>query len=125
MLSTGPLGVYRLLRGAPQDNYADAFRHFLVALDANEPVSPAGERERKHRVTVRLADWRVVRRLLGRRRRSGALAVFECDTDSVLPLGDHAVIVGRVSRFANGPTDLPLIFHSGRFTSIETTSPAT
>ena len=52
---------------------------------------------------------------------AGALAVFECDTERVLMFGDHAVIVGRVSRFSNGPADLPLVFHSGRFTSIETT----
>ena len=45
---------------------------------------------------------------------SGALASFECETDSTIEGGDHVLFVGRVRkiRYRNGE---PLIFNAGKY----------
>jgi len=43
-----------------------------------------------------------------------ALACFECRTSSIVPYGDHVMILGRVERFSYG-SESPLLFHAGRF----------
>ena len=43
---------------------------------------------------------------------AGALATFECRREAVHPGGDHAIIVGRVDRFA-ARDGSPLLFHAG------------
>jgi flavin reductase (DIM6/NTAB) family NADH-FMN oxidoreductase RutF len=43
-----------------------------------------------------------------------ALACFECRTSSVVPYGDHVMILGQVERFSYG-SESPLLFHAGRF----------
>ncbi|WP_439685503.1 putative monooxygenase component B [Cupriavidus oxalaticus] len=42
------------------------------------------------------------------------LARFECRTATVVPYGDHVMILGHVERFSYG-ADSPLLFHAGRF----------
>jgi flavin reductase (DIM6/NTAB) family NADH-FMN oxidoreductase RutF len=44
-----------------------------------------------------------------------ALAVFECRREAVYDGGDHAVILGRVERFAFQYTGSPLVFFRGRY----------
>jgi flavin reductase (DIM6/NTAB) family NADH-FMN oxidoreductase RutF len=43
-----------------------------------------------------------------------ALACFECRTSSIVPYGDHVMILGQVERFSYG-SESPLLFHAGRF----------
>ncbi|MDE1985252.1 MAG: flavin reductase family protein [Alphaproteobacteria bacterium] len=44
-----------------------------------------------------------------------ALALLECAREAVYDAGDHAIIVGRVERFAWHKTGAPLVFFRGRY----------
>jgi flavin reductase (DIM6/NTAB) family NADH-FMN oxidoreductase RutF len=44
-----------------------------------------------------------------------APAVFECHSEAVHGGGDHAILVGRVLRFANRDASAPLVFYRGRY----------
>ena len=44
-----------------------------------------------------------------------ALALFECRREAVHEGGDHAIIVGRVTRFAWRQTGQPLVFFRGSY----------
>jgi flavin reductase (DIM6/NTAB) family NADH-FMN oxidoreductase RutF len=44
-----------------------------------------------------------------------ALAIFECESEAVHQGGDHAILVGRVVRFAKREAGEPLVFFQGRY----------
>ena len=44
-----------------------------------------------------------------------ALAIFECESEAVHQGGDHAILVGRVVRFAKRKAGAPLVFFQGRY----------
>lgn len=44
-----------------------------------------------------------------------ALAFFECESEAVHQGGDHAILVGRVLRFAKREAGAPLVFFQGRY----------
>ncbi|GJG94074.1 flavin reductase family protein [Cupriavidus pauculus] len=44
----------------------------------------------------------------------GALACFECRITTVVPFGDHVMMLGQVERFGYG-AESPLLFHAGKF----------
>jgi len=44
-----------------------------------------------------------------------ALAVFECEREAVHEGGDHAILIGRVLRFARREAGAPLVFFQGRY----------
>ena len=45
-----------------------------------------------------------------------ALAVFECALESVQDAGDHAILIGRVLRFArHDGAGAPLVYHQGKY----------
>lgn len=44
-----------------------------------------------------------------------ALAIFECASHTVYDGGDHAILVGRVLRFAQHEAGAPLVFFKGRY----------
>jgi len=44
-----------------------------------------------------------------------ALAYFECEKEAVHEAGDHAILVGKVIRFARHETGTPLVFFQGRY----------
>ena len=44
----------------------------------------------------------------------GALATFECNLEATHDAGDHAVIIGRVTK-AHHQGGLPLVFHAGKY----------
>ncbi|WP_253700196.1 flavin reductase family protein [Cupriavidus pauculus] len=48
----------------------------------------------------------------------GALACFECRTTTVVPFGDHVMMLGQVERFGYG-AQTPLLFHAGKFMARE------
>lgn len=47
-----------------------------------------------------------------------ALAVFECRREAVHAGGDHAILVGRVLRFARREAGAPLVFFQGRYSAL-------
>jgi flavin reductase (DIM6/NTAB) family NADH-FMN oxidoreductase RutF len=47
-----------------------------------------------------------------------ALAVFECARETVHVCGDHAVLIGRVLRFARPRGGVPLIFFRGKYSAL-------
>ena len=44
-----------------------------------------------------------------------ALAFFECEAEAVHQGGDHAILVGRVLRFARREAGEPLVFFKGKY----------
>lgn len=46
------------------------------------------------------------------------LANLECETHAVYDGGDHAVVIGRVTRFAHAPAGKPLVYFSGRYATL-------
>lgn len=46
----------------------------------------------------------------------GAVASFECATDSRIEGGDHVIFLGRVARFRHADRE-PLIYHAGRYST--------
>ena len=47
------------------------------------------------------------------------VASFECTPEAEYPGGDHVIFVGRVARFSSTKSQEPLIFHAGRYRSLE------
>jgi len=47
-----------------------------------------------------------------------ALAVFECEAEAVHDAGDHAILIGRVLRFARHTHGEPLVFFRGKYGSL-------
>lgn len=54
-----------------------------------------------------------------------ALAIFECAREALYPGGDHAILVGRVLRFACRGEGEPLVFFRGRYGALAEGSPDT
>ena len=53
-----------------------------------------------------------------------ALAVFECARESVQDAGDHAILIGRVLRFArNDGAGAPLVYFQGRYGALAQGAP--
>jgi flavin reductase (DIM6/NTAB) family NADH-FMN oxidoreductase RutF len=46
------------------------------------------------------------------------LAVFECTRETVMPGGDHSVLLGRVQRFHRREDGAPLVFFRGRYSAL-------
>ncbi|HUO91191.1 MAG TPA: flavin reductase family protein [Rhizomicrobium sp.] len=51
-----------------------------------------------------------------------SLAVFECVAEAVHDAGDHAILIGRVVRFARHEDGAPLVFFRGRYGALATAS---
>jgi flavin reductase (DIM6/NTAB) family NADH-FMN oxidoreductase RutF len=47
-----------------------------------------------------------------------ALAIFECAREAVHEGGDHAILLGRVLRFARREAGEPLVFFRGRYSAL-------
>ena len=62
-----------------------------------------------------LDDIQLIATELGPPALSDALAFFECASEAVYEGGDHAIIVGRVVRFARRDAGAPLVFFRGRY----------
>jgi len=46
---------------------------------------------------------------------AGSQSYFDCHLSDVLALGDHAVVVGRVTAVDGGPTAAPLVYFDGGY----------
>jgi len=48
----------------------------------------------------------------------GAIAVFECETETTYDGGDHIIFIGRVHRVRHQPDDAPLMYYRGRYAAL-------
>jgi len=62
-----------------------------------------------------LHDFALIETELGPPALADSLAVFECAREAVHDGGDHAILVGRVLRFARREAGAPLVFYRGRY----------
>ena len=49
----------------------------------------------------------------------GAAAIFDCQVHRMFPAGDHRIVVGQVMALAHRPDSDPLVFHAGRYGSLD------
>jgi flavin reductase (DIM6/NTAB) family NADH-FMN oxidoreductase RutF len=78
---------------------------------AHEAVSSRLARQGSHR----LDDIELIPTELGPPALEEALAFFECRKEAVHDAGDHAILVGRVIRFARHEAGAPLVFFQGKY----------
>jgi flavin reductase (DIM6/NTAB) family NADH-FMN oxidoreductase RutF len=55
-------------------------------------------------------------------RLADSLAVFECEAEAMHDAGDHAILIGRVVRFARHEDGAPLVFFRGKYGALATAS---
>ena len=78
---------------------------------AHEPISTQLARGGAHQ----LAGIPLIETESGPPALADALAVFECQIHAVHDGGDHAILVGRVLRFARRDAGAPLVFFRGKY----------
>lgn len=83
---------------------------------AHEDVSARLAKQGAHS----LAGIDLIETELGPPALADALAFFECESEAVHQGGDHAILVGRVIRFAKREAGAPLIFFNGRYGALAT-----
>jgi flavin reductase (DIM6/NTAB) family NADH-FMN oxidoreductase RutF len=101
------------------DNRSDRFEVFTKARGYTVSVLGAAHEN----VSVRLAEQgshsldglALIETELGPPALADSLAIFECESEAVHAGGDHAILVGRVIRFARRDAGAPLIFFRGRY----------
>ncbi len=104
------------------DRKSSRYRTFTTA--KNFTISVLGSDHQP--VSVRLAkpgehkldDLALVQTEAGPPGLADALALLECAHETVHDAGDHAIIVGRVLRFAWHKTGAPLVFFRGRYSAL-------
>jgi flavin reductase (DIM6/NTAB) family NADH-FMN oxidoreductase RutF len=101
------------------DRRSDRSKTFVRAESFTISVLDAAHREVSARLARpgahRLDDIALLPTELGPPALADALAVFECNRESVHEGGDHAILIGRVLRFAFRPSGEPLVFFRGRY----------
>jgi 4-hydroxyphenylacetate 3-hydroxylase, reductase component len=97
------------------ETFANAGHFTVSVLDAtHEAVSCRLARPGEHR----LDGIPLIATEFGPPALADALAVFECRRVAMYDGGDHAVLLGRVMRFAHRDSGAPLIFLRGRYVSL-------
>jgi 4-hydroxyphenylacetate 3-hydroxylase, reductase component len=82
---------------------------------AHEDVSARLAKQGSHS----LAEIPLIETELGPPALADALAFFECTIEAVYEGGDHAILLGRVVRFARRDAGAPLVFYRGRYGALE------
>jgi flavin reductase (DIM6/NTAB) family NADH-FMN oxidoreductase RutF len=102
------------------DRRSRRYPHFAQAPGFTVSILASGHRE----VSTRLAQAgehnldgiALMPTELGPPALADSLAVFECSRESVQDAGDHAILIGRVLRFArHDGAGAPLVYFSGRY----------
>ena len=99
-----------------KSNRFDAFihaKHYTISLlgTAHETVSARLAKQGAHSLDgIDLLDTE-----LGPPALADALALFECEAEAVHQGGDHAILVGRVLRFARREAGEPLVYYKGKY----------
>ena len=104
------------------DRNSDRFDAFInaegfaisVLGTCHEGVSARLARRGMHR----LDDIDLLATEIGAPALADALAIFECSREALHPGGDHAILVGRVLRFACRAAGEPLVFFRGRYSAL-------
>lgn len=78
---------------------------------AHEEVSSRLAKQGAHR----LDGIPLVETELGAPALADALAFFECANDAVHEAGDHAILLGKILRFARREAGAPLVYFQGRY----------
>jgi 4-hydroxyphenylacetate 3-hydroxylase, reductase component len=88
-------------------------RHHTISVlgTAHEDVSARLAKQGAHH----LDGIELIATKLGPPALADALAVFECEREAVHDGGDHAILIGRVLRFARREAGAPLVFFQGRY----------
>jgi 4-hydroxyphenylacetate 3-hydroxylase, reductase component len=108
------------------DRRSDRFRTFTAATGftisllgaTHEPVSARLAKQGEHS----LDGIDLLSTELGPPALADALAIFECAREAVHEGGDHAILVGRVLRFAKREAGEPLVFFRGRYSALAATA---
>jgi flavin reductase (DIM6/NTAB) family NADH-FMN oxidoreductase RutF len=108
------------------DRRSDRFATFTAAEGyvisilgtAHEDVSSRLARQGSHS----LDGIALLETALGPPALADALAVFECASHAVYEGGDHAILVGRVLRFARREAGAPLVFFKGNYGALSDAS---
>jgi 4-hydroxyphenylacetate 3-hydroxylase, reductase component len=92
-------------------------RSFTVSVlgTAHEDVSARLAKQGSHS----LADIALIETEQGPPALADALAFFECAIEAVYEGGDHAILLGRVLRFARRDAGAPLVYFKGRYGALE------
>ena len=102
------------------DRRSRRYPHFAQAPGFTVSILASGHRE----VSARLAragehnldGIALIPTELGPPALADSLAIFECARESVQDAGDHAILIGRVLRFArHDAAGAPLVFFQGRY----------
>jgi flavin reductase (DIM6/NTAB) family NADH-FMN oxidoreductase RutF len=92
--------------------FREAPHHTISVLGtAHEDVSARLAKQGAHH----LDGIELIATALGPPALADALAVFECEREAMHEGGDHAILVGRVLRFARREAGAPLVFFQGRY----------
>jgi len=92
--------------------FADAKAFTINVLGTeHEGVSSRLARQGEHK----LHDIALLETELGPPALADAHAVFECRCEAIHDGGDHAILIGRVVRFARRDDGAPLVFYRGRY----------
>ncbi len=94
------------------DTFSKAAGYTISVLGtAHEEVSSRLARQGAHS----LDGIELIETELGPPALADALSIFECASDAIHLAGDHAVLIGRVLRFARREASAPLVFFRGRY----------
>jgi len=92
--------------------FRDAAHYTISVLGtAHETVSQRLAKQGAHH----LDGIELISTKLGPPALADALAIFECQREAMHEGGDHAILVGRVLRFARREAGAPLVFFQGRY----------
>ena len=110
------------------DRRSRRFPHFAQAPGFTVSILASGHRE----VSARLAragehnldGIALIPTELGPPALADSLAIFECARESVQEAGDHAILIGRVLRFArHDAAGAPLVYFCGRYGALAQDDP--
>jgi flavin reductase (DIM6/NTAB) family NADH-FMN oxidoreductase RutF len=102
------------------DRRSRRYPHFAQAPGFTVSILASGHREVSKRLAQAgehsLDGIALTPTLLGPPALADSLAVFECARESVQDAGDHAILIGRVLRFArHDGAGAPLVYFQGRY----------
>ncbi|CAM2193610.1 FMN reductase (NADH) SmoA [Paraburkholderia kururiensis] len=115
-----PLVLWSLVQHSPSLSAFQDCSHFAINILASDHEALA-RRFASSAIADKFADVAVAETPEGVPAIEGAIATLVCAHDHCRQTGDHLLFVGRIVRTA-GDGGAPLVFHAGRFTSLDPVS---
>jgi len=111
------------------DRRSRRYPHFAQALGFTVSILGSGHREVSKRLAQagehNLDGIALIPTLLGPPALADSLAIFECARESVQDAGDHAILIGRVLRFArHDGAGAPLVYFQGKYGALAQEEPS-